>query len=89
MSGDDRYTEILDKLNNQILSEKGEITMCEIYDQIEGCGIQKGIQQGIQQEKINTEKERKRADEEHKRAEAAKKENERLKKILLENNIAF
>lgn len=85
MSGDDRYTEILDKLNNQRLSEKGEITMCEIYDQIEGRGIQKGIQM----EKANTEKERKRADEEHKRAEAAKKEIEHLKKILLENNIAF
>ena len=82
MSGDDRYTEILDKLNNQKLSEKGEITMCEIYDQIEGRGIQKGIQQGIQQEKVNTEKERKRA-------EAAEKENKRLKKILKEHNVAF
>ena len=40
-------------------------------------------------EKANTEKERKRADEEHERAEAAKKENESLRKILMENNIAF
>ncbi|MBR5897209.1 MAG: Rpn family recombination-promoting nuclease/putative transposase [Lachnospiraceae bacterium] len=78
MSGDDRYTEILDKLNDLKLSEKGEITMCEIYDQIEGRGIQKGIQQ----EKINTEKERKRAEE-------AEKEVKRLKKLLKEHNVAF
>ena len=85
-SGDDRYTEILNNLNNQKLSEKGEITMCEIYDQIEGLGIQKGIkqglQQGIQMEKANTEKERKRA-------EAAEKEIKRLKKLLLEQNSGF
>ena len=59
--------------------------MCEVYDKIEGRGIQKGIQM----EKANTEKERKRADEEHERAEAAKKENEYLRKILMDNNIAF
>ena len=52
------------------------------FDQIEGYGIQKGIQQGIQQEKVNTEKERKRS-------EAAEKENKRLKKILKEHNVAF
>ena len=52
--------------------------MCEIYDQIEGRGIQKGIQQ----EKVNTEKERKRA-------ENAEKEIKRLKKILKEHNVAF
>ena len=55
---------------------KGEIKMCEIYDQIEGQGIQKGIQQ----ERVNTERERKRAEE-------AEKELARLKKILDENNI--
>ena len=63
---------------------KGEVTMCEIYDQIEGQGIkkgiQKGIQEGIQQERVNTERERKRAEE-------AEKELARLKKILDENHI--
>ena len=54
--------------------------MCEIYDQIEGQGIKKGIQKGIQQERVNTERERKRAEE-------AEKELARLKKILDENNI--
>ena len=55
---------------------KGEINMCEIYDQIEGQGIKKGIQQ----ERVNTERERKRAEE-------AEKELARLKKILDENHI--
>ena len=66
---------------------KGEIKMCEIYDQIEGQGIKKGIQKGIQQERVNTERERKRAEEEQRRADAAEKELERIKKILSEKNI--
>ena len=84
MVGDDRYPQVLEALNKE-RERKGKISMCEVYDKIEGRGIQKGIQL----EKVNTEKERKRADEEHKRAEAAQKENEHLKKILMENNIAF
>ena len=88
MVGDDRYPQVLEALNKE-RERKGKISMCEVYDKIEGRGIQKGIQQGIQQEKVNTEKEKKRADEEHKRAEAAKKEIEYLKKLLIENNIAF
>ena len=82
LTKDERYETVLDELNEKKM--KGEINMCEIYDQIEGQGIkkgiQKGIQEGIQQEKENTERERKRA-------EAAEKEIARLKKILDENNI--
>lgn len=59
--------------------------MCEIYDQIEGQGIKKGIQQ----ERVNTERERKRAEEEQRRADAAEKELERIKKILSEKNIVI
>ena len=87
MVGDNRYPQVLEALNKE--RDKKGISMCEVYDKIEGRGIQKGIQKGIQMEKANTEKERKRADEEHERAEAAKKENEYLRKILMDNNIAF
>ena len=83
LTKDERYETVLNEINERHKG-KGEIKMCEIYDQIEGQGIkkgiQKGIQEGIQQEKENTERERKRA-------EAAEKEIARLKKILDENNI--
>ena len=71
MSGDERYPNILDSLNSSFVSE-GEISMCEIYDQI--------FNKGIEQERVNTEKERKRAEE-------AEKENAYLKKLLAEHHI--
>lgn len=77
MSGEERYKTVLRELN-EIHQLKGETKMCEIYDQIEGQGIQKGIEQ----ERVNTEKERKRAEE-------AEKELARLKKILKENNVEY
>ncbi|SDJ59855.1 Putative transposase, YhgA-like [Lachnospiraceae bacterium G41] len=80
MSGDERYQTVLEELNQKQFG-KGEMKMCEIYDQI--------LNKGIQQEKANTEKERKRAEAAQKRAETAEKENERLRKILLEHNVSF
>ena len=65
MSGDERYQTVLEELNQKQFG-KGEMKMCEIYDQI--------LNKGIQQEKANTEKERKRAEAAQKRAETAEKE---------------
>ena len=47
MVGDERYREIIDEMKNREENKGGE-TMCEIYDQIEQQGIEKGIQEGIQ-----------------------------------------
>lgn len=72
MVGDQRYEEILDELDNRS-DKKGEIKMCEIYDQI----LNKGIEKGIEQERINSEK---KIQEANKRAEAAEEELRRIKK---------
>lgn len=48
MVGDERYREIIDEMKNREENKGGE-TMCEIYDQIEQQGIEKGIQKGIQE----------------------------------------
>ena len=86
MVGDKRYSQVLDELNKERDKLKeGKISMCEVYDKIEGRGIQKGIQM----ERANTEKERIRADSEKKRADKIEKENERLKKLLAKNNISY
>ena len=86
MVGDKRYSQVLKELNKERDKLKeGKLTMCEVYDKIEGRGIQKGIQM----EKANTEKERIRADSEKKRADKIEKENERLKKLLAKNNISY
>ena len=53
-----------------------QTTMCEIYDQIEGQGIQKGIEQ----ERVHTEEQRRRADAAEARADAAEAELAELKK---------
>ncbi|MCR4697223.1 MAG: Rpn family recombination-promoting nuclease/putative transposase [Lachnospiraceae bacterium] len=76
-SGDERYQELLNELDE--MQSKGRVnTMCEIYDQIEGRGIQKGIEQ----ERVNTEKALKRAEAAEARAKAAEEELERLRKQL-------
>ena len=86
MVGDKRYSQVLVELNKERDKLKeGKISMCEVYDKIEGRGIQKGIQM----ERANTEKERIRADSEKKRADKIEKENERLKKLLAKNNISY
>ena len=86
MVGDKRYSQVLKELNKERDKIKeGKLTMCEVYDKIEGRGIQKGIQM----EKANTEKERIRADSEKNRADKAEKESERLKKLLAKNNISY
>ena len=86
MVGDKRYSQVLKELNKERDKLKeGKLTMCEVYDKIEGRGIQKGIQM----ERANTEKERIRADSEKKRADKIEKENERLKKLLAKNNISY
>ena len=72
MVGDQRYEEILDELDNRS-GKKEEIKMCEIYDQI----LNKGIEKGIEQERINSEK---KIQEANKRAEAAEEELRRIKK---------
>ena len=74
MVGDKRYQEIIDEMDQK---QKGEVNMCEIYDKIEGRGFQKGIRQGIEQERVHTEEQRKRAD-------AAEAEVRRLQKLLAE-----
>ena len=68
LSVDKRYLDILEELKEtHDLSKEEEVNMCEVYDKI--------FQKGVQQEKANTERERKRADK-------AEKEVERLKKLL-------
>ena len=44
--------------------------------------IQQGLQQGRQEEQINTERERQRAEQEKKRADQLEEELQRLKKLL-------
>ena len=73
MVGDKRYQEIMEEMK-QNENEEGEVTMCEIYDQIEGQGIEKGIQM----ERVHTM-------EQQKRAEAAEAEVQRLKKLLADS----
>lgn len=86
MVGDKRYSQVLDELNKERDKLKeGKISMCEVYDKIEGRGIQKGIQM----ERANTEKERMRADVNAELLNKEKKENERLKKLLAKNNISY
>ncbi|MBO4784425.1 MAG: Rpn family recombination-promoting nuclease/putative transposase [Lachnospiraceae bacterium] len=86
MVGDNRYPQVLDELNKERDKLKeGKISMCEVYDKIEGRGIQKGIQM----ERENTEKERIRADANAELLNEEKKENERLKKLLAKNNISY
>lgn len=86
MVGDKRYSQVLDELNKERDKLKeGKISMCEVYDKIEGRGIQKGIQM----ERANTEKERMRADANAELLNKEKKENERLKKLLAKNNISY
>lgn len=86
MVGDKRYSQVLDELNKERDKLKeGKISMCEVYDKIEGRGIQKGIQM----ERANTEKERMRADANAELLNEEKKENERLKKLLAKNNISY
>ena len=77
MVGDKRYQEIMEEMK-QNEKEEGEVTMCEIYDQIEGQGIQKGIQKGIQMERVHTR-------EQEKRADAAEAEVRRLQKLLADS----
>ena len=78
MVGDKRYEEISEKITEK--NKSGEdIEMCEIFDKIEGRGIQKGIQQGIEIERSNSEK---KIMEANKRAEAAEDEVRRLQKLL-------
>ena len=79
MVGDKRYQEIMEEMK-QNEKEEGEVTMCEIYDQIEGQGIQKGIQKGIQMERVHTR-------EQEKRADAAEAEVKRYKELLAEAGI--
>ena len=58
-------------------NEKGrQTTMCEIFDQIEGRGIQKGIEQ----ERVHTEEQRRRADVAEAHADAVEAELAELKK---------
>lgn len=86
MVGDKRYSQVLDELNKERDKLKeGKISMCEVYDKIEGRGIQKGIQM----ERANTEKERMRADANAELLNKEIKENERLKKLLAKNNISY
>lgn len=47
MVGDERYQEIIGDMNRENGSQGGN-TMCEIYDQIERQGIEKGFEQGIE-----------------------------------------
>ncbi|MBO4702532.1 MAG: Rpn family recombination-promoting nuclease/putative transposase [Lachnospiraceae bacterium] len=78
MVGDKRYSQILGELNKERDKLKeGKISMCEVYDKIEGRGIQKGIQM----ERANTEKERMRADSETKRANAATEREKAARKL--------
>ena len=77
MVGDQRYQEILEEMNERLM-EEGSDNMCEVYDKIEGRGIQKGIKQGIEQERVHTEEQRRRAEiaeAKLKEAEAKLKEN--------------
>lgn len=78
MVGDKRYSQVLVELNKERDKLKeGKISMCEVYDKIEGRGIQKGIQM----ERANTEKERMRADSETKRANAATEREKAARKL--------
>ena len=61
-----------------------QTTMCEIYDQIEGQGIQKGIEQ----ERVHTEEQRRRADAEKARADAAEEENKKLRELLKKSGLS-
>ena len=85
MVGDQRYQEILEEMNERLIKE-GSDNMCEVYDKIEGRGIQKGIkqgiEQGIEQERVHTEEQRRRADAAEAKLKEAEEELERLRKQL-------
>lgn len=78
MVGDKRYQEIMEEMNRNKKEEEGEVTMCEIYDKIEGRGIEKGIQM----ERVHTMEQQKRADAAEKRASELEEEVKRLNKLL-------
>ena len=81
--GDERYLEILAELNhNEDKRNGGKTTMCEIYDWIENNGIQKGIKQGIDQERVHTLEAQKMAEKEKKRADALEEEVLKLRAML-------
>lgn len=81
MARDDRFPEVIEAMNEE-KEKKGRVTMCEVLDEIENRGIQKGIRKGIQQERVHTEEQRLRAEEAEARAKAAEAEVERLRKLL-------
>ena len=81
MARDDRFPEVIEAMNEE-KEKKGRVTMCEVLDEIENRGIQKGIRKGIQQERVHTEEQRLRAEEAEARAKAAEEEVERLRKLL-------
>ena len=86
MVGEERYQEILKEMNEKLEDKEGPVEMCEIYDQIEGQGIQKGIKQGIEQ---GIEQERVHTEEQRRRAEIAEAKLKEAEAKLKENGIVF
>ena len=84
MAKDDRFPEEIEVMNEE-KKKKGRVTMCEVLDKVEGRGIQKGIELErvhTEEERIKAEEQRKRADAAEMRADELQKEVERLQKLL-------